>query len=90
MLSSPSVCILDLGIQTFDIIAYMTNKGKHFFKCLPLRTCLKFVADDSTLIQDIDRYGAAAEGHAGIVVFHAEVDAVAEDGSAGIFGPATP
>lgn len=22
--------------STFDIIAYMTNKGKHFFKCLPL------------------------------------------------------
>ena len=40
-----------------------------------------------TLIQDIDRYGAAAESHAGIVVFHAEGDAVAEVGSAGIFGP---
>lgn len=39
------------------------------------------------LIQDIDRYGVAAEVHAGIVVFHAEVDAVAEDGSACIFGP---
>ncbi len=39
------------------------------------------------LIQDIDRYGAAAEVHAGIVVFHAEVDAVAENGSACIFGP---
>ncbi|MCI7601178.1 MAG: hypothetical protein MSS75_09045, partial [Megasphaera sp.] len=27
---------LGLGIQTFDIISYMTSKGKHFFKCLPL------------------------------------------------------